>query len=52
MCFALSLVHAKVPSALTVWMSSSPLSPKFPTVELQWSKSSASVHCGDALSPI
>ena len=38
MCFDLSLAHAKIR------MSGSPLSPKFLTVVLRWSKSSAIVH--------
>ena len=46
MCFDRSIVSARKRSqCLTkVRMSGSPLSPKFPTVALQESKSSASVH--------
>ena len=46
MCFVLSLAHAKIPVpylSKDVWL---PLSPKFPTVALHKSKSSASVHGG------
>ena len=50
MCFALSLAQAKDPSALPkVRMSGSPHSPKFLTVALQQSKSSASVHIGGSI---
>ena len=49
MCFALSLGHVKNLSALPKQGCGSPLSRKFPTVALQWSKSSASGHGGGCI---